>query len=93
MIDGPLSSTNAGGRSMKRNILVILSNRWDRSRNPRFIEVESDDKGTVLKETRLRREPREARYDEVWENDEGKSEFAACFKFSRKYGHKLQKPK
>ena len=37
--------------------------------------------------------PREPRFDEVWENDDGKTDFASCHSFKRKYGHALQKPK
>ncbi len=75
----------------KRTILVILSNRWNRNQKCRFIEVEANEKGDILKEQILKREPREARFDEVWENDEGRTEFASCNRFSRKYGHRLQK--
>lgn len=78
---------------MKRKVLIILSNRWNRLQKPRFLELDCDDKGTVLKQKSLRSQPREARYHEVWENDEGKSDFASCHRFNRKYGHKLQKRK
>ena len=78
---------------MKRKVLVILSNRLNRLQTPRFLELDCDEEGNIFKERRLRAEPREARFSEVWENDEGKTEFAACHKFKRKYGHKLQKPK
>ena len=78
---------------MKRKVLVILSNRLSRFQTPRFLELDCDEEGNIFKERRLRGEPREARFSEVWENDEGKTEFAACHKFKRKYGHKLQKPK
>ncbi len=78
---------------MKRKVLVILSNRWAVLEKPRFIELECDAKGNILKERKLRSEPRAARYDEVWENDEAKTEFASCHSFKRKYGHKLQKRK
>ena len=78
---------------MKRKVLIILSNRLNRFQKPRFIEVDCDDKGSVLKERRLRSQPREPRYDEVWENDDGKTEFSSCRSFKRRYGHALQKPK
>ena len=78
---------------MKRKILVILSNRLNRSQKPRYLEVDCDDKGTILKEQPLRRPPKEARYHEVWENDDGKTDFASCHSFKRKYGHALQKRK
>lgn len=80
-------------RQMKRKILVILSNRLDRNHKVRYLEVESDDKGNILNEKSLRSEPREARFDEVWENDEGKADMASCHRFKRKYRHKLEKPK
>lgn len=78
---------------MKRKILVILSNRWNRAQVPHYLEVISDDEGTILSQRKLRAQPRKAAYDEVWENDEGKMDFAASHRFKRKYGHKLQKPK
>ena len=78
---------------MKRKILVILSNRWDRNHPARFLELDCDPEGTILKQRRLRSPPRQPRYHEVWENDEGRTEFASCFRFKRKYGHKLQKAK
>ena len=76
---------------MKRKILVILSNRWNRTQKPKYLELECDEDGNVLKETALRSQPREPRYHEVWENDEGRTEFASCHRFNRRYGHKLQK--
>ena len=77
----------------KRKILVIMSNRWDRNQKPRLLELDCDPEGSILKQRALRSSPARRRYDEVWENDEGKTDFAACHRFSRKYGHKLQKPK
>ena len=77
--------------SKKRTVLVILSNRWNRNQKTVFLEIRCDSKGTVLSERRLRSQPRRPLYDEVWENDEGRREFAACHRFKRKYGHKLQK--
>jgi len=78
---------------MKRKVLVILSNRLNRLQKPRYIEVDCDEKGSVLKEHRLRRQPREPRYHEVWENDDGKTDFGSCHSFKRKYRHPLEKPK
>jgi hypothetical protein len=78
---------------MKRTILVILSNRWNRSQKPRFLELDCDADGNILKERRLRSQPREACYDEVWENEEGRTEFNSCYRFHRKYGHKLERKK
>ena len=78
---------------MKRKVLIILSNRWNRNQKLKFLELDCDREGTILKERSLRSEPRQPRYDEVWENDEGRTEFASCHKFKRRYGHKLQKPR
>ena len=78
---------------MKRKILVILSNRWDRNQKPRFLELQCDAAGNILKERPLRGQPRQASYHEVWENDENKSDLAACNRIKRKYGHKLERPK
>lgn len=76
---------------MKRKVLVILSNRFSRSQKPRFLELEVKPDGSVLKEQPLRREPKEARFDEVWVNDEGKSSMADCLRFKRIYRHALEK--
>ena len=78
---------------MKRKVLVILSNRLNRSQKPRFIELDCDEEGNILKERALRSQPREPRYAEVWENDDGKTDFTSCHSFKRKYGHPLQKRK
>jgi len=76
---------------MKRKVLVILSNRLNRSQKARFIELDCDEEGTILKERALRSQPREPRYHEVWENDDGKTDFGSCHSFKRKYGHALEK--
>jgi hypothetical protein len=78
---------------MKRKVLVILSNRLNRTQKARYLELDCDDKGNILKEHALRSQPREARYDEVWENDDGKTSFTSCNRFKRKYRHRLEKPK
>jgi hypothetical protein len=75
----------------KRKILIILSNRLAPLQKKKWLELESDETGAIHKQKPLRAEPKEARFDEVWENEEGKTDFSACFKFKRKYGHKLQK--
>ncbi len=77
----------------KRTVLVILSNRLNHNQTIRYLELECDDKGNVLSERPLRGEPKAPRFDEVWENDEGKDTFAATHRFKRKYRHKLEKPK
>jgi hypothetical protein len=78
---------------MKRKVLVILSNRLDRNQKCHFLELVCDEEGNILKERPLRSQPRESVFDEVWQNDEGRTEFASCHKFKRLYGHKLQKAK
>jgi hypothetical protein len=78
---------------MKRKVLVILSNRLDRNQKSHFLELLCDEEGNILKERPLRSQPREPAFDEVWQNDEGRTEFASCHKFKRLYGHKLQKAK
>ncbi len=78
---------------MKRKVLIILSNRLNRSQKARFIELVCDEEGNILKECPLRSQPREPRYAEVWENDDGKTDFASCHRFKRTYGHALEKPK
>ncbi len=78
---------------MKRKVLVILSNRLNRLQKPRFIELDCDEEGNILKQRPLRSQPREPRYHEVWENDDGKTDFDSCHRFKRKYGHALEKRK
>ena len=78
---------------MKRKVLVILSNRLNRSQKARYIELDCDNEGNILKERSLRSQPREPRFHEVWENDDGKTEFASCHSFKRRYRHALEKPK
>jgi len=76
---------------MKRKILIILSNRLSPTQKPKWLELTADEKGNIHKQRPLRTRPQVPAYDEVWENDEGKTEFASCFRFKRKYGHKLQR--
>lgn len=76
-----------------RKVLVILSNRWDRNQKLKYVELDANEKGDILNDRPLRSEPRKPIYDEVWENDEGKADIATCNRFSRKYPHKLEKPK
>ena len=75
----------------QRKILVILSNRLNRSQKPRFIELDCDDKGNIFKEHALRSQPREPRYAEVWENDDGRLSLSSCYNLKRKYRHPLEK--
>ena len=78
---------------MKRKILVILSNRWNRSQKPKFLELDTDEKGNILKERPLRAQPRKPAYHEVWESDEGKTSLSSAYRIKRKYGHPLEKRK
>lgn len=81
------------GPAMKRKILVILSNRWNRSQKPRYLELDCDPKGNILKQRTLRARPGKPVYDEVWENNEGRADFVSCHSFKRNYRHKLQRPR
>jgi len=78
---------------MNRKILLILTNRFDRNQKPRFVEVEADNRGNVVKETSLRSQPKQPIYAEVWENNEGKRVWAECNSFKRRYPHPLEQPK
>ncbi len=78
---------------MRRKVLVILSNRLNYFQKPRFIELDCDEKGNIHREKPLRGQPRKPIYAEVWENDDGKTDFTSCHSFKRKYGHALEKPK
>lgn len=79
-------------KAKKRKILVILSNRLNPSQKVRFVELDCDDQGNIYKEHPLRGQPREARFAEVWENDDGKTSISSCTRFKRKYRHPLEKP-
>jgi hypothetical protein len=78
---------------MKRKVLIILSNRLAPLDPVRHFEIVCDDEGTVLSQRRLRSAPSQAIYDEVWQNDEGRTSFDSTFSFKRRYGHRLQKGK
>lgn len=78
---------------MKRTVLIILSNRLARLEAPKYFEIVCDDSGSILSQRKLRSAPRQAVYDEVWENDEGRVAFDSTYRFKRRYGHRLQKPK
>ena len=77
----------------RRSVLVILFNRWNRNEKLRYFELEADAQGNIHKQHPLRGLPRQAKYDEVWENDQGKTDVASCNRFRRKYPHPLEKPK
>ena len=77
----------------KRLVLVILSNRLNPRQKARFLELDCDPKGNILAERPLKSKPRKALFDEVWENDDGKTEMSSCNRFKRKYRHALEKAK
>jgi len=77
---------------MARKVLIILSNRLNPSQAARYIELDCEEDGQILAEQPLAAQPTEARYDEVWENDEGRTSFASCNRFKRRYRHALEKP-
>ena len=77
---------------MKRKILVILSNRLNRNQKARYFELDCRNDGTILKERQLPRPPHAARYDEVWENDDGRMAISSCASFKRRYRHPLERP-
>ena len=76
----------------RRKVLVILSNRLNRLQKVHYVELDCDEKGNILKERPLRRAPKEPGYDEVWENDDGRTAIASCAGFKRRYRHPLEKP-
>lgn len=76
-----------------RTVLVILSNRFNPSEKPIYYEVIADENGTILSQKKLRSEPKRARFDEVWMNDEGKKQLEVCLRMKRIYRHKLEKPR
>jgi hypothetical protein len=76
----------------KRKILIILSNRFNPSQKPRYIELESDDQGNIVSEKPLRGAPRKREFREIWENDEGRTSFSSAYRMKRKYKHPLLKP-
>lgn len=75
----------------KRTVLVILRNRFAPTEPARFLELECNDKGDILAEKNLRAEPKQATFDEVWENDEGKRTLDDCNRIKRIYRHRLEK--
>ena len=77
---------------MINHVLVILSNRLDPSWKNRYYEIDSQKDGTVVKEVILKRTPTKPAYDEVWENDDGKTDLDSCTRMKRHYKHPLLKP-
>jgi len=80
-------------KSKLRTVLIILSNRFAPLASPRHLELEVTEDGSILRETPLRGKPREARFDEVWVNDEGRKTMVDCNRFKRVYRHALEKRK
>jgi hypothetical protein len=76
-----------------RKILIILSDRLNRSKKPRILELLSKPDGTILKETAIRRLPTKPCYDEVWKNEEGKPSLDRCTSMTRIYRHPLERKK
>ena len=70
---------------------MILSNRLNPSQKPKYVELDCDDKGNILKESTLRGQPRKPLYHEVWESDEGKMSLSSSYRMKRKYRHPLEK--
>lgn len=68
---------------------MILSNRVSRSTPPRYLELVCESDGTILQERALRQAPRTAVYDEVWENDDGRTSLDSCTRMKRHYRHAL----
>lgn len=76
-----------------RKVLVILTNRFQSSAKPKYFEMSCREDGTILSEVQLKSAPRQPVYDEVWENNDGKTSVDSCTRMTRKYTHPLQKPK
>jgi hypothetical protein len=80
-------------KKTKRTVLVILSDRIRPEKTVRYFELDCLEDGTVEREERLKRRPTKPVYDEVWENDDGRSDLDSCNRMRRHYKHKLLKPK
>lgn len=78
-------------KDVVRTVLVMLKNRFTPLKPVRFVELKCKQDGTILKEQVLGGEPKEARFAEVWFNDEGKKSIADCTRFKRIYRHALEK--
>ena len=74
---------------MQRKVLVILSNRFTPTKPARYFELVCKDDGTVVKESRCKRRPAKAIYQEVWENNDGKDSIDSCTRMSKHYRHPL----
>jgi hypothetical protein len=78
---------------MKRTVLAILSNRFNRSQAPIYLELRCKEDGTILEEKKLRAAPRKPVYDEVWQNDDARQSLDSCTRMKRHYRHPLLKPR
>lgn len=78
--------------SKQRKVLVILSNRFRPTEEPRFLEILCQEDGTILKERRLARRPVKPVFDEVWENNDARQSLDSCRSVKRHYKHPLIKP-
>lgn len=87
-----MKSKKTDKEAAPRTVLVILSNRFNRVQAAKYFQLVCEADGTVLEENELPEAPDKAIYDEVWENDEGKTSMDSCRSMKRKYDHALQKP-
>jgi len=78
-------------KNSSRKVMVILADRLNRQKKPRYFELLCKSDGTILKETPLKRPPTKPVYEEVWQNDEGKPSLEVCTRMSRIYRHPLEK--
>ena len=78
---------------MNKKVLVILYNRFTPGKKVSHFELSCKPDGTVLSEVKLKGKPRQPVYDEVWENDDGKTDIDSCTRMKRHYKHRLIKPK
>lgn len=73
-----------------RKVLVILSNRFNRAQKPKYLELLCRADGSIVDQRPLRSEPKEARFAEVWINDEGRTSLDSCTRMKRIYRHALE---
>ena len=74
-----------------RCVLAILTNRFLPGSRPRYFELVCESDGRILRERRLEKAPVKPVYDEVWENDEGRTDLDSCHRIKRQYRHRLLK--
>jgi hypothetical protein len=78
-------------KDIVRKVLVILSNRFNRLQQPKYLELEAKADGSILRQRSLRGTPRKPIYDEVWENDDAKTSLDSCTRMRHRYNHPLQR--